>query len=174
MKSVIKWAEENYACGPAREWLSKSIGNSPKKAWEQCNNLTWLFWGLEKLNTIPHKYQVAACLVCAEGVAHKNGEIKEACKLVRRWLNSKISINVLRDAGDIAHNDVARRLLNFATRKFSYFEMSDVIYTVTNEHVDYGYNDSAYIGVDKECCHRIRAVIPWSMVKDLYIKSCSK
>ena len=182
MKSVIKWAERYNACEDAISWLeSLGASPSPKKAWYSCEDVDWLWWGIRTLN-IPTKYRVAATLVCVEGVSHLDPDIKTACKLVRRWLNRKIGKEDLRPTRDSLRDKLHQTL--YGTKEYhiiragesllnsviSGYFYSKAIFDLCDCFKYYEFNSS----IETQCCDRIRKVIPWTMVRDRYEKSCKR
>ncbi len=182
MKNVIKWAERYNACDSATDWL-ESLGKSPspKKAWYSCNDIDWLWWGIRQLD-IPTKYQVAATLVCVEGVSHLDPDVKLACKLVRRWLNRKIGKEGLRQTRFSLRDKL--QTTPYGTREYHTIRAAE---SLLNSIISgYFYSEALFDICDyfncfefgcpiaTQCCDRIRKVIPWSMVMDRYEKSCKR
>ncbi len=133
------------ACEEAQEWVERKHFTTWKQIYDNCKRGDWLMWLLIKIK-IPAPYGANAVIALEQGFCT---ELYSDC-----WGKSLMEAidDPVYHYGDanISHV-VADKIYNYV------WENYNDSYIIRDSHVD---------KLNKECCNRIRKMVPWGIVRD--------
>ena len=136
----------NYmeACGEAKEWIEEEQFTTWKQIWDNCERGDWLMWLLIRIS-VPEPYGTYAVSALEQGFGES---LYSNC-----W--GKFLIDVIK-FGSGYHDACVSHIISDKISDYVWSNYSDS-YILRNYHEN---------RLHKECCNRIRKVVPFVILRD--------